>query len=718
MPDRSKLNAGASHLVDNSSPKLRMSKPMAWAFGVMMVLLIFSCGLLARSYNNLVEAIQSERIDYVREISDQIISNQRFMQLGYTRDVANYANVLNTNDISSLSDVRKYFSSLDADSLLFASSDGHLMDIGGKNYFMTSNQLFRKLWYSQGEAVQLLASLSVERDCWLFAIQIDTIVIDGVMFDSLVLAIPAEVYRDNLAISLFGNRGASYIIQSDGAVQIKPAESNNLFSGYNLFSSIEFAGASKADVDKLREAGVNNESDNMLVEIGEEEWLFSYNAIDESTAIFVAVPLSITAAKTYSGLSATLISLAAIITLIALIAICLLAVLFSRDKERNRKIAAAEAKSDFFSKMSHDIRTPLNAIIGLQTLAQDCDNMPVMKEYLEKSGSAANYLLSIINDVLDMSRISSGKLSVVSESFDMNKLVDDTAVLAGAMAADKGVDFTHKIDREFRRDYVGDAVRIKQVLVNLLNNAVKYTPEGGSVLFGVSHETGANDTDDVTFIVADTGIGMSAEYMQRLYTPFEQEQSSFTSKATGSGLGLAIVHSLVEFMGGNIDVQSELGVGTTFTVRLPLRREKSRLRAPAQPKIEPTIFRGKRALLAEDNETNQMIVEKILQTKFEMFTEIAPNGEDAVRLMASSPVNYYDLILMDVKMPIMDGLEATRRIRALDRADAKTIPIIALSANAYTEDVQLSLAAGMNDHMSKPLDVAVLTETLVKYLKK
>ncbi len=381
---------------------------------------------------------------------------------------------------------------------------------------------------------------------------------------------------------------------------------------------------------------------------------------------------------------------------------------------------AVAAKSDFFSKMSHDIRTPLNAIIGLELLAKDNVHAPeVVTDYLNQSSDAAKYLLSIINDVLDMSRIESGKMDVAQMPFDMNELVAGIKGVAGAMAGQKQQHLRVEVNAPFTRMYLGDAIRLQQIVMNLVSNASKFTPEGGDIYLGFTHNPKDEGGETLSLEVRDSGIGISADYLTRIFTPFEQEQSSLTQQNAGSGLGLSIVHNLVTLMGGTIKVDSLEGRGTTFRLTLPLpydfseRVEVMEAHAP----VNAEDYAGYGVLVAEDNAINQRVITAILTKKFGMTVDMAQNGQEAVDKMTANPGDYA-LILMDIKMPVMDGLEAAKAIRALPSPQAATIPIVALSANAFSEDVALSKAAGMDEHLSKPIDVGVLWSTLHRVIKK
>ena len=509
---------------------------------------------------------------------------------------------------------------------------------------------------------------------------------------------------------------------------------------------------------------------------------------------------------------------------------------------------ASKAKSAFLSNMSHEIRTPMNAIIGLDSIALNDPDLPQKtRGYLEKIGASAEHLLGLINDILDMSRIESGRLTLKNEEFSFQKLLEAINTMFSGQCQEKGLEYQCRINSEVDDYYIGDNMKLRQVLINILGNAVKFTPSGGKVELDVERAAQFDGKTTLRFTISDTGIGMSKEYLPRLFDTFSQEDSSTTTKYGSTGLGMAITKSLVELMNGHIDVESEKGVGTTFIVTVTLS-DSGRTDLQEQEEVHPdemtvlivdddpvacrhaqlvlekagiaselassgkqavdmvrlrharmdpynlilvdwkmpemdgvetarqiraeigresaiiilTAYRwddvleealqagvdsflpkplfaaavleefksalkrknipekkqqakadlaGRRILLAEDMDVNAEILLMVLQMR-EMKADRAENGKQAAELFAAHPAGYYDAILMDMRMPEMDGLEATRVIRAMDRPDAKAIPIIALTANAFDEDVQRSLQAGLNAHLSKPVQPELLFGTL------
>ena len=386
--------------------------------------------------------------------------------------------------------------------------------------------------------------------------------------------------------------------------------------------------------------------------------------------------------------------------------------------------AANMAKTSFLSNMSHEIRTPMNAIIGLDNIAlNDPDLTPHTKEQLEKIGASARHLLGIINDILDMSRIESGRMELKEEEFSFREFLDQINVMVSGQCADKGLQYECRIIGKTDDYYTGDAMKLKQVLINILGNAVKFTQAQGSVTFTVEQTASFEDHRSLRFIISDTGIGMNKDFIPKIFEAFSQETEGNSSKLGSTGLGMAITKSIVTMMNGDIAVESEKGVGSTFTVTVTLkgsdRRDETELSPVPSTEAEASAaaLAGSLVLVAEDMELNAEILMDLLDME-DVRSEHAENGQIAVDMFSEHPAGYYDAILMDVRMPVMDGLEATRAIRALDRPDAKTIPIIAMTANAFDEDMHHSLQAGMNAHLSKPVEPERLYETLGRMIRR
>ncbi len=390
---------------------------------------------------------------------------------------------------------------------------------------------------------------------------------------------------------------------------------------------------------------------------------------------------------------------------------------------------ASRAKTAFLSNMSHEIRTPMNAIIGLDTLAlHDAGLSEQTRDYLEKIGASARHLLGLINDILDMSRIESGRVILHKEEFSLGAVLEEINTMVMSQCSDKGLHYECRVLSEMDDWYVGDATKLKEVLINILSNAIKFTEAPGSVTMTVRRTAQFEDQSTLCFRVQDTGIGMDQDFLPKIFDPFSQEDGSTKNKYGSTGLGMAITKNIVEMMNGTISVESEKGVGTAFTVFVTLKNSEHEEAAPAAAPGQETAsasggdeqrptLAGRRILLAEDIEINAEIMMDVLSME-EIEADHAENGRIAVEMFSASTPGSYSAILMDIRMPEMDGLEAAAAIRALDRPDAKKIPIIALTANAFDEDVQRSLQAGMNAHLSKPVEPDHLYRTLEDLIEK
>ena len=378
---------------------------------------------------------------------------------------------------------------------------------------------------------------------------------------------------------------------------------------------------------------------------------------------------------------------------------------------------ANKAKTDFLSNMSHDIRTPMNAIIGMTSLIRhDAGNKDKVIEYADKIDISSQHLLGIINDVLDMSKIEAGKTVFKYTDFSMPDLIEELNTIFQPQIAERNQTLM-VIKENIRHEWVnGDQVHLMQIFSNLLSNAVKYTQEGGKIQFLVEEcETNSSVYAKYRFLVSDNGMGMSADFKETIFDPFTRAEGSVTNKIQGTGLGMAITRNLVEAMGGTIDVESELGQGSCFEVLIDLRiaEDRSVSSTVQEEKNEQNdnIFQGMRFLCAEDNELNAEILTELLKIEGAECT-ICENGEEILKTFEKSAPGDYDMILMDVQMPVMNGYEATKAIRRSSHELAKKIPIIAMTANAFSEDIQHSLAAGMNAHVSKPVEMRVLEKTI------
>jgi len=423
----------------------------------------------------------------------------------------------------------------------------------------------------------------------------------------------------------------------------------------------------------------------------------------------------------YQGVTNMMIILCTLGTTLAAI---LIGIIVRIDNSKNKADAESRQKSAFLANMSHEMRTPMNAIIGMTSLGKSADNTERKNYCLTKIEDASHHLLGVINDILDMSRIEANKFEISPVEFNFGKMLKRVVNVLTFRVDEKQQRLTMKIDSNIPEMLVGDDQRLAQVVTNLLGNAVKFTPETGTISLTADLLEENGDGCIVRIAVADTGIGISGEQQDGLFRAFQQAESSTTRKYGGTGLGLSISKNIMELMGGEIRIESELGKGSTFFVDVPLKKSSERSEGVVdllheQKKETPDytgVFSGRRVLLAEDVEINREIVMSLLEPTC-LKIDVAENGAEAVRIFSSSPEKY-DLVLMDIQMPEMDGYEATRCIRRMNIPKAASIPIVAMTANVFREDVERCMEAGMSSHIGKPLDYEDVMNKLCFFLQR
>ena len=380
--------------------------------------------------------------------------------------------------------------------------------------------------------------------------------------------------------------------------------------------------------------------------------------------------------------------------------------------------AANEAKTEFLQRMSHDIRTPINGICGFVNMADHyADDIKKQTEYRIKVKEASNLLLELVNDVLDMSKLESGEIVLEEIPFNLSSIFKEVFVVIEQMASEQNIQIEWEKKEIIHRDFIGSPGYVKRVMMNILSNAVKYNRENGHIYISCMEIPSKQpEMTTMEFVCRDTGIGMTEEFQKCVFEPFAQEHTGSRTKFAGTGLGMSIAKNLVEKMGGSISFESKEGAGTTFVIQVPFKIDPDADKREEQRDVSEKSIKGLHILLAEDNELNMEIAEFVLQNVGADVTK-AWNGQEAVELFRKSEPGGFDTILMDIMMPVMNGYEATKMIRSLDREDAKTIPIIAMTANAFTEDRLKAKEAGMNEHIVKPLDVELLIKVIHKLVE-
>ena len=387
---------------------------------------------------------------------------------------------------------------------------------------------------------------------------------------------------------------------------------------------------------------------------------------------------------------------------------------------KNLAEQANAAKTSFLSRMSHDIRTPLNGIIGLLKIDENHpDDLELLKANRAKIAVSADHLLSLINDVLQMSKLEAGEITLAHEALDLNTLSLSVLTIVDQRAREKGIAMEYPTTAEqVRYPYVyGSPLHLRQIFLNIYSNCIKYNKPHGRIRTTFAFLSIKENIVTYRWTISDTGIGMGQEFLQHIFEPFAQEHSDARSVYKGTGLGMSIVKTLIDKMNGTIDITSTLGEGSTFVITLPFQLARAEDVTYGKDEIQAADIHGLRLLLAEDNDLNAEIAQVLLEEAGAEVT-LVKDGQQAVKTFAENPAGRFDAILMDVMMPVKDGIEATKEIRAMERPDAKTIPIIAMTANAFAEDAQACLAAGMNAHLAKPLRMEVLTGTLAAFCEK
>lgn len=680
--------------------------------------LLFLCSMLLfiYSYRSLNRSIQDERINSVQQLGELISDKVSMLRDDYAKEATRFAALLKNSGVSDSKTLRTLFPDGD---ILLVTDTGMMLSLDGSRWLVDDRELRRNVMEGTG-VMSTFSTIQTRGDYWLFSVGVRDVVVDDVPVVGLVQMVDAAEYAKVATIPLYGGLGASYVVDAQGAILIRPqaAEANSVFNGYNMFRILKQEQVAQEEIDRLREAIRDEKEYQFVADIQATTWLIQSIPGDSGRGIVITVPVSVTARDTYSGMRNVVILIAMMVLSLGALVLGSLILIIKKNQAVELSQAKTRAKNDFLDKMSHDIRTPLNAIVGMLELAMgSVDSREMLLDCLKKAKVSSEYLVSIINDVLDMSKIERGKMTIAHRQFSMTELLDHIVQMETIPAGDKGLDFSLEVKTPVDTDYMGDPVRLRQCLVNLISNAIKFTAKGGQVEL-IYESLPMDDGHELArFTVRDTGIGMSEEFLGRMFNPFEQEYSSRTSTYVGSGLGLSIVKNLAELMGGTVDVTSSLGQGSTFTLSIPLETAEKMVAASIEKPDEGLLglLKGRRVLLVEDNEINREIGELILK-RLGLLVDMAVNGQEAVEKMGHAPKDYYSIILMDIQMPVMNGLEAAKRIRALDHPDGRDIPIIALSANAFDEDSRRSMEAGMQAHLAKPIDMVELKKVLKKYI--
>ena len=589
-------------------------------------------------------------------------------------------------------------------------------------------------YFADGKEKIVRRSDNVESDGWLtrnsiiYGVRIHDLEVDGVKMAAIIATSDISAIEDNMVIDSFmkdgQSRGHSAIIDRNGNYIVNINKEIYKNEQENLYVHLSESTNSELSNEELARKLANREKFGFYHFHEEEDYreLFYFIPFEDRDLYFIMSlneEVFVEQSRAFATMSITML----VISMVTVV--CVLLVIMLIQKRTIRIVEQARAQRVFLSNMSHEIRTPLNGLIGMNHLIMvHIDNekqKPQIKEWLRKSNSTANYLLSLVNDVLDMSKLQEGKVDLMEEPYSVDRMMEEIHAMQVDNIRNRNVEFY--LEKDIPYPYLqGDVVRVKQILMNIVGNAAKFTPKGGKIKLSVSQSRVDDTHVETRYRCEDTGIGMSKEYLGKIFDSFSQERNGNTGEIKGTGLGMAISKLLADAMGGKILVESELGVGSIFTVILPsvivtdvpaylLEGE-----ADAFPKEEGSghsVRRDKpgKVLVAEDVELNAEVLLEILSLEgFE--TVHVRNGREVLETFGASEIGEYDIILMDMKMPVMDGCEAAREIRKMDRADAKTVMIYACTANTFQEDRNQALESGMNDFLTKPIDVGVLIKKM------
>ncbi len=546
----------------------------------------------------------------------------------------------------------------------------------------------------------------------------------------VMLAVDIHSINDGLSVNTFGSRDYTYIVNRDGRTLFAPEGVDSHFSAYNIVNALkdeEFIHGGTVEDFRASVQGV----ESVVLEFrsdGNDYFVSCHSIGGGEWNALVFVPTSVLGDSADYMLRSTRHFF---VVLGVLLILDFSALVFYLTDNRNRKLmeqkeesnrilkeaaeearSANQAKSDFLSHMSHDIRTPINGIMGMTEIAlKNVSDAVRVEDCLCKISNSSQHLLSLINDVLDMSRIESGKVTVNSAPMNMSDIIDECASIIDGQLQSRDVELIREFGDFAYPNLIGDELHLRQILINVLGNSVKFTLDGGKIYFRVKETGSADGRAHFHFEIEDTGIGMKPEFLQHIWEPFAQEDGGNRTNYKGTGLGMAITKQFVDMMGGTITVESRLHEGSKFVIELSFDIDQDAAAAVEAPEETELHLDGMRVMLVEDNELNAEIAQFMLEDVGITVTCVE-NGQLALEMFQNQAAGSFDVILMDIMMPVMNGLDATRAIRALDRPDAKTIPIIAMTANAYEDDIRHALEAGMNGHMAKPIDTGLLYRTL------
>ena len=700
-------------------------------------------------YYSLEREIYKERAAYMTEISAQVVSTTDTVANAQWNLAAILSNRMKNSRISSTAELADWIASEvkihDQEELYFLVFDnaGNYYDAAGSRARWRGSLIsIQDDSPIQQVEVTTLSTTVGKTDEMVFLLRMENPVVlkaEDVTLTHVAVVRDMDIFYEQFQVPSFEGSGENFFVSSVGTrIYRGKSYSHVIGDVYNVLKPLEgmsfrFGGS----YEKLKEIVASQEKSCMEFTDTENThyYVTSVPMGINDWSILSVVPSSVVSAQMQHFLNMTLFGMSAI-ALLVLVAISTAILLIARYRTSQQLLRqqaemnitlqeaaqaakeASRAKTVFLSHMSHDIRTPINGIMGMTDIAvRNLGDTGRVADCLDKITVSSKHLLSLINDVLDMSRIESGKVKLEEKPFYVETLLDACYSLVAGQAQERGLSIKREFSGVEQLVLSGDELRLRQILINILGNAVKFTPDDGEVVFIARGQDVSGGMSELTLIIQDNGIGMSEDFQQKIFEPFAQAEDSPRTRYKGTGLGMSIVKQFLDLMGGSIELQSAPGQGSTFTVRLRLPNVAVPSHQECAPDNDTSLLNGLRVLLVEDNEVNMEIARYILK-ECGMAVTAAENGLKAVEIFKDLPEGSFDVILMDVMMPVMDGLEATRTIRASNKSDAKTIPIVAMTANAYTEDRRAVLEAGMNRHLAKPIERDELLHALIELSTK
>lgn len=738
--------------IKNNKIKNRLSSVLVIMIAVCVVTLVAGLLVTVNMYKNIQTEIYNERAFHLRntvvstaERVEVLLENRwRILRLAYKQ--------VEDNPLSE----SRILAALDemTDDLLINDSDLFFVDENGM-YYCNSLEGGQARWPDMSvliseETEQMMIVSQTQNgvskeDKMVFLVKLSSPFVctdTGKAITHVGLMLSMEIFQEQFRSSVYSDQNQTILLNHDGT-RVYYDLKDNTFNNYNILRTIESDEVvNGGDMETI--LAKYNAQETGVAEIihNGETYFMAFTPLTDELMYITFVPEAYVSANT-TGFTSALTRSYIIIAAIMIIFVIALIIAISYSVNRNRKIAierdanikleasnkaareaeekavsASNAKTEFLSNMSHDIRTPINGIVGMIAIAKSHpeDNNRI-NECIDKIDGAVNHLLQLVNDVLDMSKAESGKIELTHEPLDIIETLTNCAEIEQSQAAETQTTLRCDFSGIKHRYLYGSPLHFRQILLNILNNAVKYTNDGGHIDFTVKELSSDEEKATFEITVADDGIGMSEEFLAKIFEPFSQEQQTARTEYKGTGLGMPITKKLVELMGGDITVTSEKGEGSTFVVTVTFEIDSHPHEEKETEYTGTKDITGMHILLAEDNDLNMEIATTLLEEAGAVITP-AENGKIAVEKFSESSEGEFDVILMDVMMPEMNGYEATRAIRALDRPDALKVPIFAMTANAFAEDALKAKEAGMDEHIAKPLNVEALIRTLAKYRRK